>query len=87
MKRAYAVLTACLLAISAIFLLFAESRADFEAIQVVVVKPGDTLWSIAVRCAPEEDPRRTIAAVQALNDLDTLRIMPGQELLVPCRSR
>lgn len=87
MKRAYAVLTACFLALSAIFLLFGESHADYETTQVVVVKPGDTLWSIAVRCAPEEDPRRTIAAVQAINGLDTLRIMPGQELLVPCRSR
>lgn len=87
MKKAYAILTACLLAVSAIFLLFGESRADFEEIQAVVVKPGDTLWSIAVRCAPEEDPRQTIAAVETLNELDSPRIVPGQELLVPCRSR
>lgn len=48
----------------------------------VVVAPGDTLWSIAVRTAPEADPRQTVDEIMALNHLATSWIAPGQRLFV-----
>jgi nucleoid-associated protein YgaU len=32
-----------------------------------VVQPGDTLWSIAARLAPDEDPRAVVDALRAAN--------------------
>ena len=48
-----------------------------------VVRPGDTLWSIAGRVAPGTDPRRTVAAMQAQNHVDAGSLAAGQTLLVP----
>jgi hypothetical protein len=48
-----------------------------------VVRPGETLWSIAVRFEPERDPRETVHAIAAANDLDPGALVPGQRLLVP----
>jgi hypothetical protein len=48
-----------------------------------VVLPGDTLWDIAVRLAPAEDPRVVIARIAEANDIDAGSIAPGQTLLVP----
>lgn len=49
----------------------------------ILVKSGDTLWSIAAETAPEMDPRATIDWIVRANGLSTLRIRPGQRLLVP----
>lgn len=47
---------------------------------VYVVQPGDTLWSIAQRIAPGEDPRPVVAALKAANgDVD---LEPGDRLVV-----
>jgi hypothetical protein len=47
---------------------------------VYVVQPGDTLWSIAQRIAPGEDPRPVVAALKAGNgDVD---LEPGDRLVV-----
>ena len=44
----------------------------------VVVEPGDTLWSIAKRLAPERDTREVVdALVQARG---TSTVMPGETL-------
>jgi hypothetical protein len=44
----------------------------------VVVEPGDTLWSIAKRLAPERDTREVVdALVQARG---TSSVMPGETL-------
>jgi Tfp pilus assembly protein FimV len=32
-----------------------------------VVQPGDTLWSIAARLAPDDDPRAVVDALRAAN--------------------
>lgn len=51
---------------------------------VVVVRPGDTLWSIARRCdVPGRSVPEKVAAIRAANDLDTAAIRPGQTLVVP----
>lgn len=37
-----------------------------------VVQPGDTLWAIAERVAPGDDPRAVIDAIRESRDSDTL---------------
>lgn len=51
-----------------------------------VVREGDTLWSIAERMAPGEDPRPLVDAISAANRLEAASIVPGQTLIVPARS-
>ena len=48
-----------------------------------VVRQGDTLWSIARRVAPGEDPRPLVDAIVSVNGVDAGAIGPGQTLLVP----
>jgi hypothetical protein len=49
----------------------------------VVVAAGDTLWSIAERHAPGEDPRAVIHAIEQLNDLGGGPLLPGDTLSLP----
>ncbi len=50
----------------------------------VVVGAGETLWDIAQRIAPADDPRDVIAEIVDLNALaDAGAIRVGQELFVP----
>jgi len=39
-----------------------------------VVQPGDTLWSIAARIAPDEDPRVVVDALRAANGSADLQV-------------
>jgi Tfp pilus assembly protein FimV len=48
-----------------------------------VVRQGDTLWSIAERLAPGEDPRPLVDALATANRLDAGTLVPGQTLVVP----
>lgn len=50
---------------------------------VIVVQPGDTLWTIAGRVAPERDPRAVIHQIREINGLATAAIQAGQRLAVP----
>ena len=50
---------------------------------VVVVRPGDTLWSIARRVRPEADPRASVASIMEVNAVDPGSLAPGQALIVP----
>jgi LysM repeat protein len=49
---------------------------------VVVVQPGDTLWSIARRVAPDRDARLVVADLRRLNSLPTADLEVGQRLQV-----
>jgi LysM repeat protein len=49
----------------------------------LVVRSGDTLWSIATRVAPNADPRETITALRELNNLDQTAVYVGQRLIIP----
>ena len=49
----------------------------------VVVRPGDTLWSIAESLAPSSDPRAVVDALQERNGLEGADLVPGQVLVVP----
>jgi LysM repeat protein len=48
----------------------------------VVVAPGETLWSIAERVAPQGDPRTVVTQLRKLNNLPTADVHPGQTLLL-----
>ena len=58
---------------------------------LVVVAPGDSLWSVAARLLPEAAPdaevdalwRRIYAANRSLIGDDPGLVRPGQQLLVP----
>jgi nucleoid-associated protein YgaU len=52
-------------------------------VETVVVEPGDTLWTIAVDAAPEEDPRAVVDALLEVNHLDGVALQPGQVLQLP----
>jgi len=47
-----------------------------------VVRPGDTLWSIA-RGVQDGDPRPLVDAIQAANGADPGALVPGQVLIIP----
>ena len=49
----------------------------------VVVKPGESLWSIAVEAAPGADPRETVALIRQLNGLGSEPVLAGQQLVLP----
>ena len=48
-----------------------------------VVRPGDTVWSIARRMAEGGDPRDLVDAIAARNGIDPGAIVPGETLLIP----
>lgn len=51
---------------------------------VVVVQPGESLWQIAERAAPDADPRVTVARIAEINDLGLNPVIrPGQQLVLP----
>jgi LysM repeat protein len=50
---------------------------------VVTVEAGESLWSLAQRAAPDNDPREVVAHIRELNDLSTAHLVPGQQLLLP----
>lgn len=60
-----------------------EAPGAAVATSEVEVAQGDSLWEIAVRIAPEADPRDVVVAIQELNGLRSNMIQPGQVLLVP----
>jgi Tfp pilus assembly protein FimV len=49
----------------------------------VVVREGDTLWSIARAVRPDADPRATVEAIVSSNGVDAGALVPGQSLAVP----
>lgn len=49
----------------------------------VVVRPGDTLWSIASRYLADRDPREVVVALRELNGIDGGALAAGQRLRLP----
>jgi nucleoid-associated protein YgaU len=49
----------------------------------VLVRPGDTLWSIATSAAGADDVRVVVDRIERLNHLQGDAVQPGQELLLP----
>ncbi len=49
----------------------------------VVVQPGQTLWTIALRAEPTADPRVVISQIVQFNALGSDVVVPGERLWVP----
>lgn len=85
-RRGYVVLGVLAAVLTAGLLWLAHASAPSSApapagaVTAVTVRPGDTLWSIASRIAPQRDPRITVAALEQLNHLDSPIVAPGQVL-------
>ncbi len=47
------------------------------------VHSGETLWSVAKRVAPGQDPRALVQRIRELNSLPTASVQAGQQLLLP----
>lgn len=58
-----------------------ERRPSLTASRTLVVRPGDTLWGIAHRFAPDEDPRPVVDALVAVYGSGPLT--PGETLRLP----
>ena len=56
---------------------------DARSARTYVVRPGDTLWSIARRSSPAVDPRLVVDAIASANQVDPGALVPGQELSIP----
>jgi len=80
------IVTAVLLGINA---LLGGLPADAANLQpqpgevVVIVQPGDTLWTLAQEAAPQLDPRAAILQIRQVNDLPDSSLMTGQRLVIP----
>ena len=61
----------------------ATGEQNHATFQYVTVQPGDSLWSVAERLAPNADPRNVIADLVSLNGLESAVVTPGQQLAVP----
>lgn len=57
--------------------------AEAGSARTYVVRPGDTLWSIARRSSPSVDPRLVVGAIASANQVDPGALVPGQELSIP----
>ena len=53
------------------------------AISFITVQPGQSLWSIAERVAPQTDPRKWIGSVMTLNAMKAADVVAGQRLVLP----
>ncbi len=51
----------------------------------VTVAPGESLWSIAERIAPEADPREVVGELKSLNGLEDSAVLAGQTLAIPAQ--
>ena len=61
----------------------ASAHTGKASFTYVYVAPGDTLWSIATKYAPEKDPQQESNDIQNLNALNSSDVVPGQRLALP----
>jgi nucleoid-associated protein YgaU len=54
-----------------------------QSMTAVVVQPGQTLWSIALRAEPAADPRVVISQIVEFNALGSDVVVPGERIWVP----
>jgi LysM repeat protein len=57
--------------------------AGYRGMHEIVVRPGQTLWSIASSAEPAADPRVVIQEIMTANALTSTDIAAGQLLWVP----
>ena len=85
-------LLAVLLLVGLLFSAFSLGRAGTEAatspepaaaVVQTTVQPGESLWTVAQRIAPQSDPRDVVEQLRRLNDLSGSGLQSGQQLLLP----
>ena len=85
--RAVVLTALALIACAASVVLFTTaSRASTEPATpapTITVRPGDTLWDIAVRVKPGRDGQAAVAELRKINRLDSVDLQPGQVLILP----
>jgi LysM domain len=59
------------------------ARAGYQGMRQVVVRPGQTLWSIASAAEPSADTREVVQEIMTANALTSGGISAGQLLWVP----
>jgi nucleoid-associated protein YgaU len=57
--------------------------APGSGVAKVVIRPGQSLWSVAESYDPNADTRRVIQQILQLNSLTSDQVQPGQRLWVP----
>jgi len=78
--RCAAVLTGLMLLVGLGYLRYnAYAVAHFHR-EEVIVKPGDTLWSIATEIDPHQDPRMVVYYLEKLIGRNT--IYPGEKIFI-----
>jgi hypothetical protein len=61
----------------------AGSQAEPANPHQVVVQQGDSLWAIAARALPNQDPRDVVGKIESLNHLQGSAVTAGQTLQLP----
>ena len=61
---------------------FARPSGGAGPERIYVVRPGDTLWSVALR-THGDDVRKGVWELRRRNHLSVATIVPGQRLVVP----
>lgn len=54
-------------------------------LESLTISAGQSMWAVATEIAPDEDPRDVIATFVQVNQLDSVDVVPGQQLLVPAK--
>ena len=73
-------------ALALLFLIFSSrvlGATPPRPAQVVVVQPGQTVWSIAESRYPNQDPRQTVDEIDRANHLSGGAVYPGERLRLP----
>src|SRR5215475_4699417 len=60
-----------------------QPRAGYQGLHEIVVRPGQTLWSIASAAEPAADPRDVVQQIMAANAMTGTTIRAGQLLWIP----
>jgi hypothetical protein len=60
-----------------------QAHAGYQGLHQVVVRPGQTLWSLAAAAEPTADPRNVVQEIMSANALNSPSISAGQLLWVP----
>ena len=61
----------------------APGNAPGNGVVKVVVRPGQSLWSVAEAYDPNADTRAVIGDILQMNSLNSTQVQPGQALWVP----
>jgi predicted Zn-dependent protease len=60
-----------------------QAAGPAHGLRHVTVQSGETLWTLAARIDPQQDPRLVVAKLQAANRLTGATVYAGEQLLVP----